>query len=146
MDEKLKRKRAQLWAKALRESKRKNRNEMRDDKGGRCCLAVACDVAYANGLERTAATESLGMPSTIVKEWFGWEYINPKLKLPGGIKENASAINDGSDGYNDLNHTHIPKRGYTHKQIAEMVLNTFVRKKSKWQVTKLPKRHTAKSK
>ena len=43
--------RNRLWVNALLENKRKARRGRHDKDGGRCCLAVAQDVAYSCGLD-----------------------------------------------------------------------------------------------
>ena len=117
--------RNRLWAKALRENKRKARRTMKDLHGGRCCLRVAEDVAIECGVEIKLRKSKL--PSYKVSCFFGWGAFNvPSLNLPDGTIMSAAEIND------DLNDC-----GLSHKQIAECVENTFVHPKNqKWDKAK----------
>ncbi len=126
--------RNRLWANALVENERKTRNQMYC-KGGRCCLAVAQDVAAAHGLANFRGHDE-GMPHPHVAKFFGWSHVDPPLIVNfkhGERFTDASNINDGCpvfDGKKDR------KYGITHKQIAECVLNTFVRpSKKEWSFT-----------
>jgi hypothetical protein len=117
--------RNRLWADALLNNKRKARGAMYND-GGRCCLAVAQDVAVACGLDIDKKSDD-SFPSYSVREFFGWPSVNPNLKviIDGNDHDiEASTLNDAldvvvrNDKFND--------KGLSHKQIAECVLNTFV--------------------
>ena len=89
--------RNRLWAEALLKNKRKARGEMYGDKGGRCCLAVAQDVAISCGVEVVGVYDSL--PADGVCMFFGWNSDDPMLNVvvDGETKRNAvSALNDGT--------------------------------------------------
>jgi len=108
---------------------RKARGEMYDDKGGRCCLAVAQDVAISCGVEVVGVYD--GLPAEDVCVFFGWERDNPVLTavVNGETKRNvASALNDGPRyvGSVAIKDRKIKERGLSHKQISELVMNTFV--------------------
>jgi hypothetical protein len=121
--------RNRLWAEALLKNKRKARGEMYGDKGGRCCLAVAQDVAISCGVEVDGVYDSL--PADAVCMFFGWDSDNPSLTavVNGETKRNvASALNDGTQ-YIDfafITDKKIVEKGLSHKQISELVMNTFV--------------------
>jgi hypothetical protein len=130
--------RNQLWAEALIKNKKKATGGMYKN-GGRCCLAVAQNVAKECGVEIPDDPNDEGyidkdaFPHQNVIDFFGWDGVNPDLVYPitGGISEYcASDLNDGecfsANGSN----------GMSHKRIAECVLNTFVHpKKPKWTFT-----------
>jgi hypothetical protein len=121
--------RNRLWAEALLKNKRKARGEMYDGKGGRCCLAVAQDVAISCGVEVFGVHDSL--PADDVCAFFGWGSDNPDLTVvvDGETKRNvASALNDGtpSIGSASIKDKKIVEKGLSHKQISELVMNTFV--------------------
>lgn len=121
--------RNRLWAEALLKNKRKARGEMYGDKGGRCCLAVAQDVAISCGVEVDGVYDSL--PADDVVEFFGWDSDNPMLTVvvDGETKRNvASAMNDGTPSidFTLINDKKIKEKGLSHKQISELVMNTFV--------------------
>jgi hypothetical protein len=121
--------RNRLWAEALLKNKRKARGEMYGDKGGRCCLAVAQDVAISCGVEVDGVHDSL--PANDVCMFFGWDSDNPSLNVVvnGETKRNvASALNDGTKyiGSASIKDTKIVEKGLSHKQISELVMNTFV--------------------
>lgn len=118
------------WAEALEKNENKATDQMRDNDGGRCCLQVAEDVAIAMGLDVPRSKSYASSPSYKVKRFFGWEATNPALiiesrEVPDGIAS-ASSLNDGSF-----------TREFSHKEIAECVLNTFCRvKKPVWKLVK----------
>jgi hypothetical protein len=121
--------RNRLWAEALLKNKRKARGEMYGDKGGRCCLAVAQDVAISCGLEVDRVYDSL--PADAVGMFFGWDSDNPSLTVvvDGETERNvASALNDGAAyvGSVAIKDKKIREKGLSHKQISEIVMNTFV--------------------
>jgi|688.fasta_scaffold717951_2 hypothetical protein len=121
--------RNRLWAEALLKNKRKARGEMYGDKGGRCCLAVAQDVAISCGVEVDGDYDSL--PDYQVVMFFGWDSNNPSLTavVNGETERNvASALNDGLQyiGSAPIKDKKIVEKGLRHKQIAELVMNTFV--------------------
>ena len=102
---------------------------MYGDKGGRCCLAVAQDVAISCGVEVDGVYDSL--PADDVVEFFGWDSDNPMLTVvvDGETKRNvASAMNDGTPSidFTLINDKKIKEKGLSHKQISELVMNTFV--------------------
>ncbi len=126
--------RNRLWAKALLQNDRKARGEMHGIRGGRCCLAVAQDVAIEHGaLDASLRKEDChNFPHDNVCRFFGWKTNNPKLNVNVGdkfVKEEASTLNDGDDNFSgiDIENSKIRHKGLSHKQIAECVLNTFVR-------------------
>jgi hypothetical protein len=103
---------------------------MYGDKGGRCCLAVAQDVAISCGVE-VDFIDYDSLPADDVVEFFGWGSNNPFLTavVSGETKRNvASALNDGTDhvGSVVINDKKIKDKGLSHKQISELVMNTFV--------------------
>jgi hypothetical protein len=122
--------RNRLWAEALLKNKRKARGEMYGDKGGRCCLAVAQDVAISCGVEVVGVYESL--PADTVCMFFGWDSDNPSLTAVVNGEETkrnaASALNDGAAyvGSVTIKDKKIVEKGLSHKQISELVMNTFV--------------------
>jgi hypothetical protein len=121
--------RNRIWAEALLKNKRKARGEMYSDKGGRCCLAVAQDVAISCGVDVVGVHDSL--PDDQVVMFFGWDSNNPSLTavVNGETKRNAaSALNDGSAyvGSALITDKKIVEKGLSHKQISELVMNTFV--------------------
>jgi hypothetical protein len=122
--------RNRLWAEALLKNKRKARGELYDDKGGRCCLAVAQDVAISCGVEIVGYCEIL--PSSAVRMFFGWNCDNPSLTALVydniATRTAASALNDGTQhvGSVAIKDKKIKERGLSHKQISELVMNTFV--------------------
>jgi hypothetical protein len=102
---------------------------MYGEKGGRCCLAVAQDVAISCGVEVDGVYD--GLPDNDVAEFFGWDSDNPSLTVVvnGEIKRDAaSALNDGttSIGSAPIKDKKIKEKGLSHKQISELVMNTFV--------------------
>ena len=125
--------RNRLWVNALLENKRKARRGMHDNDGGRCCLAVAQDVAIACGaLDSSLRKDNDTFPHESVCEFFGWGTNNPKLKVKINgkiVEEEASTLNDGHTDFAgcEIKDPKMNKKGLSHKQIAECVLNTFVR-------------------
>jgi hypothetical protein len=121
--------RNRLWAEALLKNKRKARGGMYDDKGGRCCLAVAQDVAISCGVKVVGVHD--GLPANDVCMFFGWDSDNPFLTaVVNGVTKRgaASALNDGTPSIGSalIKDTKIVEKGLSHKQIAELVMNTFV--------------------
>jgi hypothetical protein len=121
--------RNRLWAEALLKNKRKARIRMYSNKGGRCCLAVAQDVAISCGMEVDGVSDDL--PDDDVCAFFGWDSNNPFLTVVvnGETKRDAaSALNDGtpSIGCTFIKDKKIKEKGLSHKQISELVMNTFV--------------------
>jgi hypothetical protein len=121
--------RNRLWAEALLKNKRKARIRMYSNKGGRCCLAVAQDVAISCGMEVDGVHYSL--PADAVGMFFGWDSNNPFLTVVvnGETKRNtASALNDGTPSIDCtfIKDKKIKEKGLSHKQISELVMNTFV--------------------
>jgi hypothetical protein len=122
--------RNRLWAEALLKNKRKARGEMYSNKGGRCCLAVAQDVAISCGVE-VDFIDYDSLPADDVVEFFGWGSNNPFLTavVNGETKRNvASALNDGFQHIDifTIKDKKIVEKGLSHKQISELVMNTFV--------------------
>lgn len=127
--------RNRLWAEALRKNNKKAKECMYDGNGGRCCLAVAQDVATEKGVKIPEEYEvDEGSPHSYVADFFGWDTTNPILFIPraceiftkNNAQENAMALNDDWDNG-------TPTRGMSHKRIAECVENTFVHpSKKKW--------------
>lgn len=122
--------RNRLWVDALMKNKRKARGEMYNQDGGRCCLAVAQDVAISCGLDVGDKKYTDDFPDDRVAVFFGWKETNPSLNIVinGSVTCNqASSINDGGDWDGlYIADQKIAKKGLSHKQIAECVLNTFV--------------------
>lgn len=100
--------RNQAWADALRLNPKKATGFMRDKEGGRCCLAVAVDVAKDFGFP--AFTETSFFPSAGVYQFFGWDSPDPLLGF-----NNASHLNDGNKFTKEL----------SHKEIANLVEKEF---------------------
>lgn len=124
--------RNRLWVDALLKNKRKARGEMYNHNRGRCCLAVAQDVAYSCGLDIERKAGDGNFPDESVGEFFGWGSNNPILnvKINGKIvEEEASTLNDGNQEFAgcEIKDPKMNKKGLSHKQIAECVLNTFGR-------------------
>lgn len=125
--------RNRLWAKALLQNDRKARGEMHDIHGGRCCLAVAQDVAIQHGVfDPSLRKIDDSFPHDAVCRFFGWKTNNPSLKVNVDdkfVQEEASTLNDGDINFAgiDIENSKIRRKGLSHKQIAECVLNTFVR-------------------
>lgn len=127
--------RNRLWVDALLKNKRKARGEMYCD-GGRCCLAVAQDVAYSCGLGIEKKAGDGNFPDHSVGEFFGWETNIPRLTVVMNGKPRvmaASILNDGLGNETDtdvfVHNAKLIHKGLSHKQIAECVLNTFVHPK-----------------
>jgi hypothetical protein len=122
--------RNRLWVDALLKNKRKARGEMYDHNRGRCCLAVAQDVAISCGLDVGDKKHTDSFPDDRVANFFGWKETNPSLNIVinGNVTTNqASSMNDGGDWDGvDISDQKIAFKGLSHKQIAECVLNTFV--------------------
>lgn len=117
------------WAEALLKNKRKARSIMYGCKGERCCLAVAQDVAHELGLEDYKGYSD-GLPHPNVGRFFGWKNNQPELNILAGDEKwnrvSAVALNDGVEDFATKNKK-FQKLGLSHSQIAECVLNTFVR-------------------
>lgn len=116
------------WVEALIKNKRKARSQMYDCKGSRCCLAVAQDVAHELGLENYKGYSD-GVPHPNVAKFFGWDSNQPSLNIMSNkkwIEMSAVELNDGID-YLETKNRKFQKLGLSHGQIAECVLNTFVR-------------------
>jgi hypothetical protein len=117
------------WAEALINNKRKARETMYYN-GGRCCLAVAQDVAHELGLVNYRGSDE-NFPHKNVSRFFGWGEFMPSLQYKdynGKIYyAPADALNDGRR--NESMNIKIYDKGISHKQIAECVLNTFVHPK-----------------
>lgn len=122
--------RNRLWVEALLKNKRKARGEMYNQDGGRCCLAVAQDVAISCGLDIGYKKNSDSFPHNNVADFFGWGNTNPWLKVVINdkiIDHQASSLNDGGDWDGmDISNQKIADKGLSHKQISECVMNTFV--------------------
>ena len=117
--------RNKMWADALRKNKKKATNSMYDN-GGRCCLAVAQNVASACGVN-VDKSGSNSQPDDLVGDFFGWYSDNPYLDLPNETSQEAATVND------DDRYAANGSRGMSHKRIAECVENTFVHpSKKKW--------------
>jgi len=122
--------RNRLWADALLKNKKKAIGEMYHD-GGRCCLAVAQNVAIKCGVDiPNGYSEEGQMPHKLVAEFFGWSGCNPILLFP----KNEDVSRESASDLNDVAHySQNGSNGMTHKKIAECVLNTFVHpSKKKW--------------
>ena len=110
--------RNQLWADALRKNKKKARGCMYKD-GGRCCLAVAQNVAIAHGVEVDKSHDEYE-PSVSVGDFFGWGTNLPYFKMPDGAVQESAMVND------HIFYSANGSTGMSHKRIAECVENTFV--------------------
>ena len=125
--------RNRLWVNALLENKRKARKKMYDKDGGRCCLAVAQDVAIACGLDIERNAGCGDFPHNSVRFFFGWGNNNPRLTVVVNDAHKVMAASTLNDGLGDLDSDvavldkKLMIKGLSHKQIAECVLNTFVR-------------------
>jgi len=123
------------WAEALLANKKKKRCKMYSN-GGRCCLAVAQDVACQLGLDDYRGYNE-HVPHKNVGFFFGWgshiPYLNVSVKDKQWLKIKAVSLNDGISLSNNKKHQ---DSGLSHAQIAECVLNTYVRPKNKKQTFK----------
>lgn len=124
------------WAEALLANKKKLRSQMYSD-GRRCCLAVAQDVACELGLVNYRGHDE-HEPHCDVGSFFGWDRAtNPSLDVATKDKQwrkiDAVSLNDGISLSNNKKHQW---HGLSHAQIAECVLNTYVRPKNKKQTFK----------
>lgn len=116
---------------ALRQNKRKARNQMRCN-GGRCCLQVAEDVAIAGGLdiERSLATDEY--PADSVYTYFGWDsaYIRVQVK---NIDGTLSYLEYNFADLNDTVTWRGVEKGLPHRVIAEVIENNYVHpEKQNW--------------
>lgn len=112
--------RNKAWAKALQENPLKATGFLRCNNGGRCCLGVAEDVAIELGLDiEKSHLGIMSVPEKVVN-FFGWEGQNPLLV--------AAAFSNGTPMSFPAIHLNDGKE-LPHTEIAECVLNTFVRKK-----------------
>lgn len=121
--------RNRLLADALEANPRKACNTMYKN-GARCCLAVAQDLAHECGLPNYRGHDG-ELPHSDVGKFFGWGARTPDFVVNlkhGEEKLSAVEINDGDSCFNNKKDK---EKGLTHKQIAECVLNTFVRPKNK---------------
>tara|TARA_R110002167_G_scaffold98020_3_gene258258 strand:- start:1334 stop:1771 length:438 start_codon:yes stop_codon:yes gene_type:complete len=126
--------RNRLWSAALRKNKKKATSCMYDEVGGRCCLAVAQDVAIQQGVhipddELDAGYEDKeSYPHENVEKFFGWDSFTPTLLTSNAGGDSAPDLNDAVRFSNG-----VKEWGMTHKRIAECVDNTFVHPKNpKW--------------
>ena len=118
--------RNRMWADALLKNKKKAIGNMYEN-GGRCCLAVAQNVAIQCGVENINKKHTKLTPDDKVHQFFGWGKEIPKLSIPTGQTQYASNLND------DDSHSSNGSSGLSHKKIAECVMNTFVHpSKKKW--------------
>lgn len=121
------------WAEALQSSKKCRDLLYLGEK--RCCLGVACDVAhsmYPKMLEDALNQDDNLVPSRKVAEFYGWPDHNPDLGCNMLSPICAAELNDGE--------TSKGLKPKSHKQIAECVLNTFVRPKNPvWKLNKRQK-------
>lgn len=116
--------RAELWAQALEENPRKTTGTLYSSFGGRCCLAVAQDVAASCGVNippdyLQKGDDSYGDPHKRVGLFFGWNSNDPELKCSNGVSRRAAGLND-----NGVSGT--SSRGASHKTIAKAVRRTFI--------------------
>ena len=122
MTKKEKIRRNQLWADALRKNKKKARNIMRKN-GGRCCLAVAEDVAIQNGCKATISDPYAKIPKRAIAKWYGWDGTNPELDFGISFVKTASECNDGFVCF--FTQKKHKKIEFSHKEIADLVEQTF---------------------
>lgn len=148
--------RNEAWAKALDINEAKARRLMRDG-DGRCCLAVAEDVAVELGYKGSRG--GCICPHSDLGAFFGWfgfhglrgRFVIPILKRPParGKGENlASNLNDGVHLQDAARCARFADDGLTHKEIAECVRHTFCGSEEPWSfsfetVSGLPNTHSA---
>lgn len=115
--------RAKLWVEALRKNPRKATGAMYKN-SGRCCLAVAQDVAKECGV--SIGSEDENFPTENVRKFFGWESRTPELFVlrDDGTVDSECSV-DLNDGLN-CGKVKYDTKGLSHKQIAECVGNTFI--------------------
>lgn len=121
--------RNRLLADALEANDRKGCGQMYKN-GSRCCLAVAQDVATECGLTNHRGYSN-EFPHPNVGKFFGWDTATPEFVVKIGDKQKLVAAVEINDGCNLFKNKKDKEKGLTHKQIAECVLNTFVRPKNK---------------
>lgn len=124
--------RAKLWVDALRNNKRKATGKMYACKGGRCCLAVAQDVAISCGVPANKEGDD-SFPDDKVRRFFGWTSKTPDLVV---LKSDDEEVGvecsvDLNDGVPDSFNRKFKTKGLSHNQIAECVENTFIRPSKK---------------
>lgn len=121
--------RNRLWAEALQKNKKKATGSMYDC-GGRCCLAVAQDVAIKNGVTIEKNYSDGEQPHPLVGVFFGWGEKIPRMFFP---KEEKLCSTSAIDLNDESEFSANGSNGMSHKRIAECVLNTFVHpSKKKW--------------
>lgn len=121
--------RNRMWAEALIKNKKKTTGKMYCD-GGRCCLAVAQNVAIANGVDIPKNYENYGFPHNDVVQFFGWDNENPRLFI--ATQFGLSSI-EASDLNDEKIYSANGSLGMSHKKISQCVMNTFVHpSKKKW--------------
>lgn len=123
--------RIRLLVEALRSGKyRQTTHKLaRYDRKGRkkkyCCLGIACEVAYANGvpLKRVSTDSAVvyydadnhGNTYTLpkaVRDWYGFEFFDPDLIDESGERDSASGLND--------------EKRYNFKRIADAFERTYL--------------------
>lgn len=97
------------WVDALRSGKYKQCRSYLNKGDAYCCLGVACEVAFKNGVaveivnlnENTSNAEAIrsynkntiDLP-TVVKEWLGFEQHSPTVRLSNNREEFLTNLND----------------------------------------------------
>lgn len=129
ISEKTRKQRNRMLAEELKKNPKKCRLSLRDEKGGRCCLQVAEDLAIKCGLDIKRSDKDEHLPNKLISDFYGWEKYDhdPRLRIypkdhpkHTEIIETAANLNDG---FSELKN--IPKKGFSHKKIAEFFLNTY---------------------
>jgi len=107
------RERNEAWARALEANPKKCVGQMRDSQGGRCCLAVAQDVALELGMTWPVNGDGYKKPEDWLNPWpetsdfFGWGNVSGASCILQG--QNAAAWNDGTEYIDELSHAEIAK-------------------------------------
>jgi|SRR5688572_3458264 len=112
------------------------------DKGGFCCLGVACEVAIRDGLNLSCSRQPLGnytygrdegSPSTVslpstARAWYGFTSHDPQLLVPARVAETSDTLMEqwtpgqlvAATSLNDVHKLTLP-------QIGECFQYTFLR-------------------
>lgn len=93
------------WLAALRsgEYKQGKTGQLKDEKGGYCCLGVLCDV-YAKTKRKKGLWQGFrfmnesAFPAQQVWEWAGLGERNPNVKDGSGKTDSLAEFNDGEFG------------------------------------------------
>lgn len=114
--------RIKLWVDALRSGKYKQTRKVLSDGEGYCCLGVACEVAYQNGLNISRVTsdtktllcndtptgsavqfdrETGYLPMTVA-DWYGLDSRNPWVEYDGMSYTLIQLNDDGAFTFDDI--------------------------------------------